>query len=353
MKYSFIIPVYNRPDEVDELLESLTHQTYQDFEVVIVEDGSTNPCKKIVEKYKDKLAIQYIEKENSGQGFSRNVGFEHANGEIFILMDSDCIVPDYYLQAVEKGMQGKNLDAFGGPDRAHESFTPVQKAINYSMTSFFTTGGIRDKEDGLEQYHPRSFNMGFKREVVEKIGGFKITRMGEDIEFSERIIRNGYNVGLIPTAIVYHKRRTSFKQFAKQIHFFGRARINISRFYPDQLKLVHYFPAIFLLGLSLTITWWLIGAMASLAGLELFQFPGINSNPSTGPSNLLSYLASNPAILIGIIPFIAYKLFSILLFTDALTKEKSVSIAFMSVIAAYIQLCSYGIGFLQEKLTKT
>lgn len=342
MRYSFIIPVYNRPDEVDELLESLTKQTLKDFEVVVVEDGSSVPCKEVVNKYTTELSIQYIDKENSGQGFSRNVGFEHAKGEFFILMDSDCIVPDTYLQAVDDGIQEKNLDAFGGPDRAHPSFTDIQKAINYSMTSFFTTGGIRDKEDGLEQYHPRSFNMGFKRSIVDKVGGFKITRMGEDIEFSERIIRSGYKVGLIKEAIVYHKRRTSFKHFAKQLHFFGRARINISRFYPDQLKLVHAFPAVFLIGLTATIALWLTLLFGDLTG----EIPSIYQLNEVSNPYLLSVFVS------ALVSLVAYKIYGITLFADALSKEKSLKIALMSVIAAYIQLCSYGLGFLSEKLRK-
>lgn len=339
MRYSFIIPVYNRPDEIDELLESLTKQTFKDFEVVIVEDGSTIPCKSIVEKYSKELPIQYIKKENTGQGFSRNVGFEHAKGEFFILMDSDCIVPESYLQNVESGIKERHLDAFGGPDRAHPSFTDIQKAINYSMTSFFTTGGIRDKDDGLETYHPRSFNMGFKRTIIDEIGGFKITRMGEDIEFSERIIRNGYKVELIKDAIVYHKRRTSFRQFAKQLHFFGRARINISRFYPDQLKLVHVFPAVFLIGLCISVIFGVLFLIKMLVQLSTENFLGNNGMNLGDTSNGLP---------IGITLVMLYVIYSLVILTDSFRKEKSITVAVLSVVASFIQLSSYGVGFIQE-----
>jgi glycosyltransferase involved in cell wall biosynthesis len=317
MTFSIIIPVYNRPDEIEELLESFTHQTYKDFEIVIVEDGSSRPCKHIVEQYHNHLTIQYIEKENSGQGFSRNEGFKHAKGEVFILMDSDCLVPETYLEEVKEGMTTQSLDAFGGPDRAHPSFTPTQKAINYAMTSFFTTGGIRDRSDALETYHPRSFNMGFKKEVVDKIGGFRITRMGEDIEFSERIIRAGFRVGLIPKAIVYHKRRTSLRQFAKQLHFFGRARVNIWRFYPDQLKLVHLFPVLFLVG--------------SIVSLVL----------------LITGILINDLVLLYV-PSVLFIVYLAILFVDSLVQEKSPIIGLLAVLASCIQLTYYALGFLSE-----
>ena len=251
--YSIVIPVYNRPDEVAELLQSLGQQSFKNFEVIIVEDGSTNPCKKEAEQFAEKLIIQYYFKENSGQGFSRNFGFEKANGDYFIVFDSDCIIPHNYLETVDNYLNNTPLDAYGGPDTADENFTLVQKAINYSMTSIFTTGGIRGSKKHAGPYHPRSFNMGISRHVYEKTGGYKITRMGEDIEFSIRIIENDFKVGLIQNAYVYHKRRTSLLQFYKQLHFFGRARINVSRFYPKEIKLAHMFPLAFLLdGLPLS-----------------------------------------------------------------------------------------------------
>jgi len=192
MDYSVIVPVYNRPDEIDELLHSLTKQTYKDFEVIIIEDGSDLRCDHIVEEYSDQLIIQYFYKTNSGQGFSRNFGFEKAKGDYFIVFDSDCLVPPHYFEAVNRALTFHGYDVWGGPDRAHSSFTPIQKAISYSMTSFFTTGGIRGRKNHIGTFHPRSFNMGISREVYEKTGGYRITRMGEDIEFSLRIIENDF-----------------------------------------------------------------------------------------------------------------------------------------------------------------
>lgn len=239
MFFSIIIPLYNRPQEINELLHTLTNQTYTQFEVLVIEDGSVNDARHIVESYQDRLDVRYYFKENEGQGFSRNFGFKHAKGNYFVVFDSDCLIPTDYLENVRNYLFDHNLDAYGGPDAAHKSFTPVQKAISYSMTSPFTTGGIRGNKKSIGQFHPRSFNMGISREVWEKTGGFILTRLGEDIEFSIRIHSLGFKIGLIPDAIVYHKRRTSFLQFYKQLHFFGRARINIYKHFPASLKLVH------------------------------------------------------------------------------------------------------------------
>lgn len=198
MRYSVIIPVYNRPDEVDELLQSLTAQHFKDFEVVVVEDGSSVPCEKIVNQYQGKLDIHYYNKPNSGPGQTRNYGAERSNGEYLIILDSDCILPEGYLDAVEKELQTAPADAFGGPDRAHSSFTDIQKAINYSMTSFFTTGGIRGGKKKMDKFYPRSFNMGVRREVYQALGGFSNMRFGEDIDFSIRIFREDTNAVSFP-----------------------------------------------------------------------------------------------------------------------------------------------------------
>lgn len=227
MKYSVIIPVYNRPDEVNELLESLTLQTCKDFEVVVVEDGSSIPCQEVVEKYSDRLDIHYYNKPNSGPGQTRNYGAERSHGEYLIILDSDCILPPGYFEAVEKELQSSPVDAFGGPDRAHASFTDIQKAINYSMTSFFTTGGIRGGKKKMDKFYPRSFNMGVRRSVYQTLGGFSKMRFGEDIDFSIRIFKAGYRCCLFPSAWVYHKRRTDLKKFFKQVHNSGIARINL------------------------------------------------------------------------------------------------------------------------------
>ena len=276
MRYSVIIPVYNRPDEVDELLQSLTVQCFKDFEVVIVEDGSSIPCKEVADRYTDRLDIKYFSKPNSGPGQTRNYGAERSEGEYFIILDSDVILPEGYFDAIEKELQSSPADAFGGPDRAHDSFTDIQKAINYSMTSFFTTGGIRGGKKKMDKFYPRSFNMGIRREVYEALGGFSKMRFGEDIDFSIRIFKGGYTCRLFPDAWVYHKRRTDLKKFFKQVHNSGIARINLYKKYPDSLKLVHLLPAVFTLGVS----WLLLLTLLGL-GLVLLAFYLLYSKDGT------------------------------------------------------------------------
>jgi glycosyltransferase involved in cell wall biosynthesis len=298
MFFSIIIPLYNRPQEIKELLESLTMQTYKDFEVLVIEDGSVNDAREVIELFKDRLNLRYFVKENEGQGFTRNYGFERAKGDYFVIFDSDCIIPEDYLQIVNDSLAANWLDAYGGPDAAHSSFTDVQKAISYKK--------------GIGQFHPRSFNMGVSRKVWEKVGGFIITRSAEDIEYSIRIQANGFKIGLIPEAKVYHKRRTNFSQFYKQIHFFGRARINLYKFFPNELKAIHFFPALFTLGLIfallMNIFWWPVGEILDI---------------------LLS-------------------VFILLIFFHAWLKNKSLKVAFLSVIAAFTQLIAYGLGFMQD-----
>lgn len=305
MKYSIIIPVYNRPDEVDELLQSLTRQTFRDFEVLVVEDGSSVPCCDVVGKYNEQLLLRYFEKSNSGPGQTRNYGAERSQGEYLIILDSDCILPPDYLAAVEKELQTAPADAFGGPDRAHESFSDIQKAINYSMTSFFTTGGIRGGKKKMDKFYPRSFNMGVRREVYLKLGGFSKMRFGEDIDFSIRIFKAGYRCRLFPDAWVYHKRRTDLKKFFKQVHNSGIARINLYKKYPESLKLVHLLPALFTLGTAVL----LIGTIfCPYAPLPLL-------------------------------------LYALLVWTDSSLQNHSLRIGFYSIAAAYIQLIGYGTGF--------
>ena len=307
MKYSFFIPVYNRPDEVDELLDSLTRQTFREFEVVVVEDGSVVPCKDIVDKYTDRLSIHYYNKANSGPGQTRNYGVDRANGEYMLILDSDCILPEKYLEAVEAELQRQKADAFGGPDRAHESFTDVQKAINYAMTSFFTTGGIRGGKKKLDKFYPRSFNMGVRKDVYQALGGFSKMRFGEDIDFSIRIFKGGYQCRLFPEAWVWHKRRTDLKKFFKQEHNSGIARINLYKKYPESLKLVHMLPALFTLGVVFLF-------LASL-------FWG-------GSLSLLF-------------------LFALIVFVDASMQNKSLKIGLLAIAASFIQLTGYGTGFLR------
>ena len=314
--YSIIIPVYNRPVEIRELLESLTRQTYNNFEVLVVEDGSSSKCEDIVKSFADKLNVFYFYKKNSGQGFSRNYGYERAKGDYFVVFDSDCIIPPHYFKTVEEHLNTSYLDAYGGPDKAHESFTVIQKAISYSMTSLFTTGGIRGRKKHVGTFHPRSFNMGISRAVFEKTKGYIIPFMGEDIEFSIRIIESGFKTGLIPDAYVYHKRRTSLGQFFKQLHFFGRARINVSRFYTTELKAVHFFPLLFLLSIVLYL-------FLPLVSLQWFKWASI----------LLAIYFS-------------------LIFLDATLKNKSFKVGLASIATSFIQLSAYGIGFLTEGIRK-
>lgn len=313
MFYSIIIPLYNRPDEIKELLESLQLQTYKNFEVIVVEDGSSVKSEDIVNSFCGKLNVRYYYKEpNSGQGFTRNYGFKLAHGNYFVIFDSDCIIPPDYLANVETRLQNDYLDAYGGPDKAHANFTPIQKAINYSMTSYFTTGGIRGRKKHVGKFHPRSFNMGISRAVYEKLGGFIIPYSGEDLEYSIRIINNGYKTGLIENAFVYHKRRTDFVKFFKQLHFFGRARINVYMFFKEELKLIHFFPAVF------TVYFFMCIAALLLVDIWSFLFP---------------------------LPLITY---SLALLTDASIKNQSIKIGFLSLIAAYVQLNAYGIGFITD-----
>lgn len=211
MKYSIIVPVFNRPDEVSELLESLTHQTVKDFEVIIVEDGSKIPCKEVCDAYKDKMDIQYFFKENSGPGQSRNYGAERASGEYLLILDSDVVLPENYLKAVNDELSREPADAFGGPDKAHSSFTDTQKAISYSMTSFFTTGGIRGGKKKMDKFYPRSFNMGIRKDVYLRLNGFSAMRFGEDIDFlsvyskqtavAASSLKHGYGTSAAPISI--------------------------------------------------------------------------------------------------------------------------------------------------------
>jgi len=311
-EYSVIIPVYNRPDEVDELLESLTGQTFKDFEVLIIEDGSVQTCEQVVHRYARQLDVTYHAKSNSGQGFSRNYGLERAKGKWLIVFDSDCLIPPRYFEIVHAYLQNHSIDAYGGSDRAHEDFTEVQKAISYAMTSLFTTGGIRGNKRHLGVFHPRSFNMGIRREVFEKTGGYLLPKKGEDIEFSIRIIANGYRTALIEDAYVYHKRRTNFRQYYRQLHFFGTARINIFRYYPSELKAVHFFPSLFTMG-------WMI------CTLLLFTYPPL-----------------------GAAGLFLYGLYFFLLLVDASIQLRSFRMGMKALLAAIIQLSAYGLGFMQE-----
>ncbi|MBW4772042.1 glycosyltransferase [Prevotella jejuni] len=323
MKYSIIVPVFNRPDEVDELLESLLSQEEKDFEVIIVEDGSQVPCKKVCDKYADRLDLHYYYKENSGPGQSRNYGAERAKGDYLLILDSDVVLPKGYIRAVSEELNREPADAFGGPDCAHESFTDTQKAISYSMTSFFTTGGIRGGKKKLDKFYPRSFNMGIRRDVYQELGGFSKMRFGEDIDFSIRIFKAGKRCRLFPEAWVWHKRRTDFRKFWKQVYNSGIARINLYKKYPDSLKLVHLLPMVFTVGTACLL-------LLILSGLFLLCIPILN-------------IIGSLLVMIGLIPLLLY---SIIICVDSTMQNNSLKIGLLSIAAAFIQLTGYGCGFI-------
>ena len=305
-RFSIIIPVYNRIDEVEDLLKSLSQQSCKNFETIIVEDGSSAPCDKVVEKYSSQVDVKYFFKENEGRSIARNYGLERATGDYFIFFDSDCVIPADYFKILSEALDKNPIDCFGGPDAAHESFSITQKAINYSMTSFLTTGGIRGGKIQLEKFVPRTFNMGYSRKVWETVGGFR-EMFSEDIDMSTRIRQAGFSIGLIREAYVYHKRRVNMRLFARQVYVFGMSRITLKLLYPDSLKLVHTLPALFVIGsilllaLACVISWWLI-------------------------TPLLAY-------------FIA-------IFITALISTKSLVIACKALPASLIQLYGYGCGFI-------
>ena len=311
LNYSIIVPVYNRPNEVDELLETLVKQDFQeDFEIVIVEDGSEHTSEEVIKKYQDRLRISYFFKENSGPGGSRNFGMSKAKGNYFVILDSDVLLPKQYLTEVDSQLKKNFTDAYGGPDAAHDSFTSLQKAINYSMTSFLTTGGIRGKKKGVGKFQPRSFNMGLSREAFEATNGFSDMRTGEDIDMTFRLWDKGFDTQLIDRAFVYHKRRNTLSSFYHQTFSFGTARPILSRKYPKTKKLTYWFPSLFIIGFDLSII----------------------------------------ALIFGYWYFIAfYAIYFTALFSDATVENKSIKVGFLSVITSFTQFIGYGFGFLQSQ----
>ena len=330
MKYSIIVPVFNRPDEVRELCDSLCGQTFKDFEVIIVEDGSTKPCKDVCDQYAGILDLHYYLKSNSGPGQSRNYGAERAQGEWLIVLDSDVVLPEGYLAAVDHSLTShlspltSDIAAWGGPDAAHPSFTPVQKAISYSMTSFFTTGGIRGGKAKLDKFYPRSFNMGIRRDVYMELGGFSKMRFGEDIDFSYRIVEAGHRPQLFPDAWVWHKRRTDFRKFFKQVYNSGIARINLEKRHPGTMKLVHLLPTVFTLG---------------VIGLVLLSAVG----------RLLMYYCGNDQWRwLCLFPWLPIIFYSLIILVDSTIRNKSLRVGLLSVPAAFVQLMGYGFGFIES-----
>ncbi len=309
---SFIIPVYNRPDEIQELLNSFVQLDGPGtFEIVIVEDGSTNPSDQIVSSFEDRLNITYLVKDNSGPGHSRNYGMKRAGGSYFIILDSDVILPKNYLNEVLEELNGSYSDFFGGPDKAHASFSNLQKAIDYSMTSFLTTGGIRGKGSNKERFQPRSFNMGISKQAFTASGGFGKIHPGEDPDLSIRLTKGGYASRLFPKAYVYHKRRISWNKFYKQVNKFGKVRAILNKWYPETTGMTYWFPLLFVLGLIGSIILWFTGVA---------------------------------------IPIYIYGLYFILVFLGSWIRSGRLEVACLSIVALLVQFIGYGLGFLNSNL---
>lgn len=309
--FSVIVPVFNRPDEISDLLASLASQSDSGFETVIVEDGSTIPCREQCEAYAGRLSLKYFYKDNEGRSIARNYGMDRAGGDYFIFVDSDCILPPDYIARLREALGETPADCFGGPDAAHESFTDTQKAINYSMTSFLTTGGIRGGKVHMEKFTPRTFNMGFSRQVYEKVGGFR-EMFSEDIDMSTRIRLAGFSIMLFPDVAVYHKRRVDFRKFWRQVHVFGMSRITLQLLYPGSMKAVHWLPALFVIGAVAMIVWAFFWKWA-------------------------------------LVPLLIYIL---ALWIWGMISTRSLKIGTMGVGAAMVQLCGYGTGFIRAYVWK-
>lgn len=312
LNISFIIPVFNRPDEVRELLDSFEKQTSSfPFEIVIIEDGSSVTSKEIVAVFSDKLDISYYFKPNSGPGDSRNYGMEKAKGNYFIILDSDCILPEDYLVNALNNLKKNYADCFGGPDTAHESFSNLQKAINFSMTSFITTGGIRGNKKSVDAFQPRSFNMGISKEAFEASGGFGTIHPGEDPDLSIRLNKLGFKTVLYPDVVVFHKRRISWKKFYQQVYKFGMVRPILNKWYPDTKKITYWFPGFFGLGLIFAIVLLVLGVKWLI---------------------------------------LLYVLYFLMAFILSLFKNKSLIVAIQSLVAITVQFFGYGFGFFKSTI---
>ena len=310
--FSVIVPVYNRPAEVDDLLRSLAEQIDKDFEVMLVEDGSTVPCKEVADRYAGQVDVHYYYKDNEGRSIARNYGIERASGDYFVFFDSDCVIPRDYFCQLRNALERDYVPCFGGPDAAGDDFSDLQKAISFSMTAFLTTGGIRGGKVQLEKFVPRSFNMGYSRKVWETVGGFR-EMFSEDIDMSTRIRKAGFSITLFRDCYVYHKRRNTLRSFARQTYVFGMSRITLKLLYPDSLKLVHTLPAVFVAGSALLIVlaiawhWWCVLPLA---------------------------------------------LYIAMLWVSAAVSTRSLKIACLAVVTSLIQLGSYGCGFIKAYVWK-
>ena len=332
LNFSIIIAVYQRKDELSELLESLAKQSDSDFEVLVIDDGSPEPLEPIVQKFQSQLKIQYFHKENSGPAKSRNYGMERASGNYFIFLDSDTIAPTNYIETVRKELNLNYVDAFGGPDAADESFSALQKAISFSMTSFLTTGGIRGGKKHIGKFQPRSFNMGISEKAFEKTGGFGNLRIGEDPDLSMTLWENGFETRLFPEAKVYHKRRTSLNKFAKQVYQFGIARPILNQRHPKYTKLTFWFPTLILF----YVTFGIFGFLFSVLKPQILNFE---------LGNLHFQMFSFNYVLLLVFPL---KLYFLLIWIFAAIQTESIKAGFLAIITSLIQFCSYGYGFLKS-----
>jgi len=317
MFFSVIIPVYNRPEELTELLNSLTLQTYRDFEVIVIEDGSAKTSKLAVQSFLDQISIVYLSQPNQGQGFARNYGMAQANGDFFVILDSDVILPKDYLSILSSAVPIRKLDAFGGPDAAAPDFSVLQKAMDFAMTSFWTTGGIRGKLKDPSKFQARGFNMGVSKIVFSKTGGFLDPNRGEDIEWSIRIKKAGFQLELVEKAFVYHKRKNTISSFAKQAFSFGRNRVNVSRFHPEAIKLVHFLPTAFTLFL-----------------VSMIPF---------------SFLEHSIVVFQSLVIVLWFGM----ILVDSFRRYRSLSVSLLSLVTSLTQLVGYGLGLVFELAIKT
>ncbi|EON78015.1 Glycosyltransferase [Lunatimonas lonarensis] len=312
MRFSVIIPVYNRPEEIEALLNSLCAQSCTDFEVIVIDDGSSVPCKHVVSAFKERIHLTYVYQQNTGQGFARNTGMQQAAGDFFLFFDSDCQLPSEYMENLRKTITARKLDAFGGPDNAKEDFGPWQKAMNFSMTSFWTTGGIRGKLKDPAKYQARGYNMGFSRKVFEQVGGFRLANQAEDIEISMRIKKAGFKLELVREAWVYHHRKSTFLGFARQSFQFGTNRIHVSRIHPEALQPVHLLPLGFLLAwVFLPFIGWVL-----------------------------------PVLFLPVALF--FLIWAVGVVVSASWETRSVLIGFLALVTSVAQLSSYGAGIAVE-----
>jgi glycosyltransferase involved in cell wall biosynthesis len=310
MNFSFIIPVFNRPEEVQELLESFTKQTFAEpYEIIIVEDGSEIPCEEVINKYKNKLNITYYLKYNSGPGDSRNFGMMQSKADYFIILDSDCILPENYLTVVANSLKTEYVDCFGGPDAMLPNFSPIQKAINFVMTSVITTGGVRGASEKIEKFQPRSFNMGISKKAFEASNGFSNIHPGEDPDLSIRLWKLGFKTKLISDAFVYHKRRIDWHKFYIQVKKFGKARPILNYWYPDYAKKVFILPALF-------VIFFIIGVLALIFSIDWILK--------------------------------LYFIYTASIFILSSIQNRSIYVGYLSIIALWRQFFGYGLGYIES-----